>query len=228
MQRLVLLAACAAIFVLAGTAGAEEEESPVDGFHYFLGASAGFPVSHSSDAFKVGAGVTLGVGYRFTRRLAIQADYFYSSYGIKSDLLPDAAARLTGSQRWQASTLDLSLDLIPPEHVVSLRILAGSGIYWRHVAIEQITGVELATFCAPYAFFCFPSPTPTTQTIGAKSSVDLGFNGGFNLGFSLGYPTRIYVEPRFHYIRGPVIETPSGPRRANGYYVPVVLGFRYF
>ncbi len=206
----------------------EEEKSFLGGFHYFLAGGTGIPISNSSDFFDIGWGASLGVGFRFTDRLAAQVDYMYSSYDIKSDIIPDHAAGIVGNQRLQWSTLNVSYEFVPSGNIVNIRAHAGPGIYWRRVSIEEVTGVESVTFCAPGTFVCYPSPTTTTEVIGARSSTDFGLNFGFNLSVSLGYPTRIYLEPRFHFIFGPIIETPSGARRANGYFIPVVLGFDYF
>lgn len=224
-RSLVLLLALALTSTETARAG-QAEESPLGGAYYFVGASAGIPTSRSADVFKVGPGVTLGVGYRFTERFSAQVDYLFSSYGLKSDLIEQSD--LTGSQRLQWSTLDASYELLPPDKIISVRILAGPAIYWRRVSIEEISGVELVTFCSPYTFFCFPSPTPTTTVLGSRSSSDFGFNAGLKLGVSLGYPTQLYLESRFHFIYGPQVETESGTRRANGYFLPVILGFNYF
>ncbi len=228
MRRFVLLAVFLAVALVGSASAGEEEKSPLAGFNYFLGGSAGVPASQSSEAFYVGWGITGGVGYHFHGRLNLQADYLYSSYNVRSDLIPETGASLTGVQRMQWSTVDVGFDVIEPGRVVSLKVLAGPGIYFRTVSIEQITGVQLVTFCSPGTFFCFPTPTPTTTVLGARSSIDPGGNLGFKLGFSLGFPTQIYLEARFHFIYGPLIDIGTGTRRANGYYFPIVVGFQYF
>jgi hypothetical protein len=230
MGRLgVLLLAASSLSTSAATPAADAaEESPLGGFHYFVGAHATLPAFASSKTFDFAAGVTIGVGYRFNTRLAATVDYLYGFHRLKKDLIPDPAVKLTGGQRLQWSTLDISYELTPPRQRVSLSIMAGAGVYWRRVSIEQITGVELVPFCSPATFVCFQSPQPATSLLGARSSTDGGLNAGLNVAVSLGYPIQVFVEPRFHFIFGPVVDTPTGPQRAYGYYLPIVFGFHYF
>ncbi len=206
----------------------DEPDNPFGGFNYFIGAGVGVPTFEPAQLFNPGLGLMVGIGYHLTRRLTLQADYAYTSYRLESDLLPDTEAVLTGGQRMHWTTLVARFELLRPQRALNLTLVGGPGLYWRRISIEQVTGVQLVTFCSPGSFACYPSPTPVTDVLGERSSFDFGLSAGLNLSVSLGYPVRIFLEPRFHFILGPLVETDSGPRRANGYYVPIVLGFQYF
>ncbi|MGZ3460029.1 MAG: outer membrane beta-barrel protein [Archangium sp.] len=188
------------------------------------GGGAAIPISDAGGRFKTGDGAEVGVTYNFTRRLGLQAEYAYTSYDIQANVL--SSNGVEGNHSMQYGDLNAIYNVLPARPL-GLYVLGGPGVYHRRVKISQFVGTGFAPYCDPWLFFCYSTPVSVEQVLGSRGKTDFGLDAGAGVSLRLfGGPMHLYLEGRYHYIFGGTIDTPSGPRRATGQYLPLVLGFR--
>ncbi|MCP3161865.1 outer membrane beta-barrel protein [Myxococcus qinghaiensis] len=207
------------------TAGFIEEEPPVAGsFTFNLGIGIVFPTFETNSRFKEGWAFLLGAGYHLTERIGVVAEYQYSDYDLKSDLLADSS--FSGDHIMQYGDLNLLIGLAPRGRF-GLYLTGGPGLYYRKVEVTQFAGTAIVPVCDPWLLFCDSEVVPVDAVIGSRSTTDFGLNGGVGVSYRIYGPMRVYLEARYHYIFGPEYSTPTGSRRANGQYLPINLGLRF-
>lgn len=215
------------LFLAPGRALAEASPkgSPFGGFTWSVGAGPAVPVFDASKYFPAGGQLNLGLGYRVLERLTVQVDYFYSNYGITADILEPGA--FTATHTLQAGSLNFLVSVLPRSDTFDLYVVAGPGVYGRTIEISSVTGDPVPTFCDPALLLCITSVAPAAGPLAKATKADPGLNAGFGMSLSLGIPVRLFLDVRVHFIWG-TIDTPDGPRTANGQYIPISVGFRYF
>lgn len=188
------------------------------------GGGTALPISDAGGRFKTGGGAQVGVTYRFTKQLGLQAEYSITRYGIQANVLQSQGVE--GRHILQYGDLNAVYDVLPARPL-GIYVLGGPGIYYRSVKISQFAGTGFAPYCDPWLFICYNQPVAVEQVIGSRSRTDFGLNAGVGVSLRLfGGPMKLYLEGRYHYIFGGNIDTPSGPRKTTGQYLPIVLGFR--
>ncbi|MGC4113251.1 MAG: hypothetical protein QM765_00940 [Myxococcales bacterium] len=105
--------------------------------------------------------------------------------------------------------------------------MGGPGFYGRTVEISSVAGAPVPTVCDASLLLCSAGTAPFNAQLAKQTLVGFGVMGGIGASVSLGIPVRLFLESRFHFIWGN-IKTPSGSVVANGQYVPITLGFRFF
>lgn len=214
-----------ALPLLLGAPRARASEELNTHWRFGVGGSASVPISDAGGHFKTGAGVQVVVGYELTRRLAVQAEGFYSTYTVKANALQ--ARSIQGDHDMRYGALAANLEVL---HAQNLGVYAvgGPGLYYRRVRLNAIADTAPGSpFCDPWLFTCLGTGVPTTEAVRSVSSTDFGLNVGVGATLRYAGPLRLYVEARYHYILGPKFDTPSGTRRANGMYLPFILGVRF-
>lgn len=193
---------------------------------FYAGGGAAIPISDAGGRFLTGNGGQVGVMYKLTRRLGVQAEYSYSRYGIQSDVLQ--SQNVEGNHTLQYGGLNVIYTVLPARPF-GVYVLGGPGLYYRQVEITRVVATAPVPFCDPWLFLCFSQPVDFSQVLGSRSRTDFGLNAGAGVSLRLfGGPMHLYLEGRYHYLFGGTIDTPDGPRRATGQYLPLVLGFRLF
>jgi opacity protein-like surface antigen len=188
------------------------------------GAGAALPISDAGGRFQTGNGGLVGVTYKLSRRLGVQAEYSYTRYDIQSDVLQ--SQEVEGNHSLQYGDLNVVYTVLPARPV-GVYVLGGPGLYHRRVEITQVVATAPVPFCDPWLFVCFSQPVEFSEVLGSRSRTDFGLNAGVGVSLRLfGGPMHLYLEGRYHYLLGGTIDTPAGPRRASGQYLPLVLGFR--
>lgn len=202
----------------------DEQETLVPRVGFNIGGGLSIPISDAGDRFQTGGVFQIGATYNFTRRLGVQAEYLYSGYAIQDDVL--SATGTNGNHSMQYGNLN-AVYTVMPARPFGVYVLGGPGIYRRRVEVTQFAGVGLVPYCDPWLYFCYSEPVAIEQVLGARSKTDFGLNVGVGVSLRLlGGPIRLYAEGRYHYIFGGNIDTPAGPRAADGQYLPLVLGLR--
>jgi len=163
-------------------------------------------------------------GYELMERLALQGEFFQSTYNVQSDVLE--ANDVEGDHTLRYGGLGAVFQFLPKGRV-GLYALGGPGLYYRRVRITRVEGVTSMPFCDPWLFTCFSNAVPVGETLGSISSMDFGLNVGVGVTLRYAGPLRVFAEARYHYLFGPEFNTPSGPRRATGMYLPFVFGVRF-
>lgn len=205
--------------------GPEESETLVPLVGFNIGGGVSIPLGSTSNDFDVGGALQLGVTYNFSRRLGVQAEYLYSGYRIQSTVLNSSGA--DGHHSMQYGDLNAVFKVFP-SRPVGLYVLGGPGLYYRRVEITQFAGTALVPYCDPWLFICYTTPVAVDQVIGLRSRTDFGLNVGLGVDLRIYEgPLHLYLEGRYHYIFSGNIDTPSGPRKADGQYLPLVLGLRF-
>ncbi len=206
-------------------AEASPKGSPVGAFTWSIGAGPSVPVFEASKHFPAGGQLNLGLGYHVLDRLTGQADYLYSNYGIMADILKPGNFNATHTV--QAGNLNFLVSILPRSDSFDLYVVAGPGVYGRTIEITSIAGNPVPTFCDPALLLCLTSTAPAAGPLAKATKADPGLDAGFGMSFSLGIPVRLFLDVRAHFIWG-TVNTPDGPRKANGQYIPISVGFRYF
>jgi hypothetical protein len=105
--------------------------------------------------------------------------------------------------------------------------LAGGGMYHRTVSLTT-PDVGFTTYCDPFWYVCYPTPTEINRVIGERSTWNPGVNAGGGVAIRMGHAAAFYIEARWHFAWGPTFTTLTGEeQRANGEYFPVTFGFKF-
>lgn len=207
------------------TVGFEEGAGPVRHFTFNVGGGLSFPISDANDRFDTGGGFQVGAGFQFLRNLAINAEYLYTAYDVKSEVL--SSSGVEGNHFMQYGALNAVVDLLPRNRF-GIYLIGGPGLYYRKVEVTQFAGVAAVPYCDPWLLYCTASAVPVSEVLGSRSTTDFGLNAGLGLTVRIYGDLRLYLEGRYHYIFGPEFTGESGVSdRADGQYVPLMFGLRY-
>jgi opacity protein-like surface antigen len=220
-----------ALLAVAGSASAQDE-GPVS---VNVGGGFTIPYSDLKDAFGTGGNFGIGVNFRVSPMLIVQAQYGYNRLGSK-DLSPSAGTLPQGVVTSIPLTAnhtmhdgDFNLLIGPPlkDRAAAPYGLVGAGVYHRTVNITT-PALGLATVCDPWLLICYPTPVAVDQIVGERSSNDFGFNVGGGVSVRVTDSTKFYAEIRYIHTYGPSFTDGTGvSRSANGNYFPFTFGLRF-
>jgi opacity protein-like surface antigen len=199
----------------------EPSPSPIYGF---IAGGASFPISNVGDRFETGYAFTGGVGFNVHRFVGVQLDAFWSHHSVKGDVFD--TTDLDANHRMQYGTLDVVFNGVRSGPLTAY-VLGGGGVYYRRVELTSFVGTAVVPVCDPYLFYCFADAVPVEGVLGSRSSTDFGLNGGIGLSLRVASGLKLYLEGRYHYIFGPEFTEGGEGGRANGEYIPVMLGLRF-
>ncbi|RKH10842.1 hypothetical protein D7Y13_23205 [Corallococcus praedator] len=211
----------------ADTAGFTTQgmELPEQHYMFNVGGGLSFPISDAGDRFETGGGFQLGAGYQFHRSFGLMAEFFYSGYDIRPEVLTGAG--VDGNHYMQYGSLNAVWNVIP-RSPLGFYVIAGPGLYYRKVELTQLAGVATIPYCDPWLYYCATDVVPVSEIIGSRSSTDFGLSGGVGVTLKINGDLRLYVEGRYHYIFGSSFDVAGGDtRKATGQYIPVNFGIRY-
>lgn len=203
----------------------QEEQTWVPRIGFNIGGGISIPISNAGSRFETGGAFQLGGTYSFSSRLGVQAEYLYSSYSVQSAVLDEN--NVQGNHVMQYGDLNAVYKLVRPRPF-GVYLVGGPGLYYRKVTLTELTGTALVPYCDPWLFVCYGQSVPVGDVLGTRSRLDFGLNAGVGVALRLmGGPISLYAEARYHYIFSGNIDTPAGPKKASGQYLPIVLGFRF-
>lgn len=221
-NRFVWLAAGALLPVLAAPpapAGAGD----VGGY---LGLGGGFPTGEARNSFDSGWNLTGGVAFDTSHHLGFQLDYTFSRYGLNGGYF--VGTDLDGNHQQQ--NIFLNVVLFPGGHDDDgVYLLAGGGASHRRVEITRFEGFRGGIVCNPLWLVCFPGVVPIERVVGSRSTWDPGVNVGLGYQFDTGSDVKVFIEARYHYVRGDEFENAETglSERATTQNVTVAAGFRF-
>lgn len=159
--------------------------------------------------------ITLGGGYKVSRRVAIGGQVMYNGFGVGTRVLRELAVPNGNAHLW-AFTAEPRLDLAPG-HKVSPYLIGGVGYYRRVVQFTQPTTI---TVIVSDPFFGFvPVLIPADKVLGTIVHDGIGGSAGFGFNIPIGNAGgKFFTEARFHYS-----DTDGIPLRM----VPLTIGIRF-
>jgi opacity protein-like surface antigen len=211
------------LFVLPATAGAQDRR-----FHASLGGGATPLFDTLGDGFGTGWGPSLGVSWDISDRAALQFDYDYRYFTLKSDL-DQAAGLYDANHKVNQLAFGIVGNMAPSDSRVRPYVVGGPGFYHRKVEVTQYAGTGI--ICDPWIYLC--GTYPIEEVIGSRGGWDFGFHVGGGVGFKFAEEAELFFEVRYHYVWGPETQptaTPvstSGPQKVNGQYLPITFGLRF-
>ena len=213
-KKQALLAVLVATVALSGRAQDDER-------HFTLNAGAGFSplVGQISDRLNNGWNVTVGGGYRFTRRIEANLQFTYNGFGVKPVVLQEAnvpGANSANSHLWSI-TVDPKLRLHPSGRVDPY-FTGGVGYYRRTIQFTQPSVAPVDIFDPLFGFFFFPTLVPANIVLGNITRGGVGGNLGLGFDFPFVGGTRVFTEAKYQYA-----DTGSIPTRM----IPLTLGVRW-
>lgn len=201
--------------------------------HLAFETGGGFnaPTSGSTPYITWGGNFTAGVGYRFTPRLSLMAEYQIIDDKLPGGLIAETRANGGNAHIW-SFTLDPVLDLFPGR-TNDFYVTGGGGFYRK---MTNFTDPALVDYCDYYYYYC--GPGVANVVVGHFSSNQ----GGWNIG--AGYTHKIagtydngrmklYAEARYLDVLNPAVIgiTPNGLGTttvgADTKLVPVTFGVRW-
>ncbi len=190
-----------------------------------IGGEMSIPVGPTANRFDIGWGFTLGATFSPSRFWGIQGEYQFSYYGVRPGLL--GLDGLSGYHYLHYFDLNFVGRPVTSDRF-EIYVLAGPGLYYRRVAITQVTGVAVVPYCDPYLFICYNTAVPAESVIAARDAWGFGVDAGVGVAFGLVSTARLYLEARYHYVFGPEFTNAAGQsQRADGQYLPLVLGVKF-
>jgi hypothetical protein len=194
MSRIMRTVASFAIMFTAGAAAAPAQDTkPIT---FGLGAGASLPTGPFRDRADRGYVITGSAAHRFgTTPLGLRAEILYSRYGLTDKYLGRFQGADNGDASLWGGTVDLTLNL-PRVAKVRPYLLAGGGVYRRHIQVNRIDGEELVAVYDPFFGF-YPEASQDEATVHARTATKFGLNGGAGITFPLAR-MHAFVESRYH------------------------------
>lgn len=225
ISRIVVGAAVA--WLAAGAPARAQDNKQVN-----LLVSAGLTYPQAEIKEKFGRGYNLGVGIVFNLKphLGIQFDYVYNGFPSQKVVLPvDPPITVDLRHNMQAGLFDLVYRLGPRKNRFGAYVLGGPALYTRRTSLTTPGTGTIPGFCDIYYLVCYPPvEVPVDDIVGARRSTDIGFNVGGGVNIRPGGGVVIFVEARYHAMRGPEFTLPDGTtQQAKGRYVPITVGLRF-
>jgi opacity protein-like surface antigen len=225
-MRNVLVVAAIALVVAAQPVRAQDRKA----VNLLVGVGPTYPQSEIKEKF--GRGYNLGVGIVFNLKpyLGLQLDYFYNGFPRQQVILPGETPALVDlSHNMQAGLFDVVVRLGPRNGHLGVYFLGGPAIYTRRISLTTPGTGTLPGFCDPSWLVCYPpTEVPVEDVVGANRSTDIGVNIGGGVNIRPGGGVVIFVEARYHAMRGPEFTLPDGTKQqAKGRYVPITFGLRF-
>lgn len=225
MRRMLASLAGALILTAAPPALGAPADGDLKRIILNFGGGVGFPLGDTAKRFNIGGNVVAGIGFNFSNHVGAQFEYLYSWYALKAGELEGVS--LSGTGTAQYGDLNLVVNLTGPDDKIGAYLIGGPGLYRRKVKITKAEGTATVPICDPWLFACLPAESTVSSVVGSRSTTDFGLNAGVGITFSIVGLARLYLEARYHYVWGPTFETPTGPKRADGQFLPMVLGLRF-
>jgi opacity protein-like surface antigen len=195
-----------------------------------VGVGFTVPQAEVRQDFGTGYNFDVGIVFNIKRYLGVQLDYNYNGFGSrKVDLPGETPTRVDLKHNMQAALFDIVFRVGPRRGHVGLYGLGGPGVYTRRVSLTTPGTGTLPGFCDPYWYVCYPPvEVPVEDVVGAHRSTDLGFNVGGGINIRPGGGIVIFIEARYHRMRGPEYTLQNGTtQQASGWYAPITFGLRF-
>ena len=222
----------AAAVLLAVAVPAKAQDSPVS---INIGGGFTIPYSDLKDAFGTGGNFEIGVNFRVSPVLKIQAQYGYTRLGSK-DLAPNVATPtgvfsssipLSAHNTLHDGDFNLLIGQAQKDKAAVPYGIVGLGVYHQIVNVTT-PSIGVGTVCDPWLLICYPTAVPVDQIIGERTNTAFGYNLGAGVSFRMTDTSKFYAEIRYVHTYGPSFTTPAGASvKANGNYFPFVFGFRF-
>ena len=203
--------------------------------HFTIGGGMSKPVADVAERFRTGGAFALGLTFEPESAIGLQVEYGFNSFNGPETRIPLMATPFAAAT---------SSAVIESTHKVHFFVanamlrttgtprfapygIAGGGMYHRTVSLTT-PDVGFTTYCDPYWYVCYPTPTEVDRVIGDRSTWDPGINAGGGVAIRLGPAAAFYIESRWHYTWGPKIADDTGAeQRANAQFFPLTFGFKF-
>lgn len=216
----------------AAPVGAQERK-----FQVIVGGGYTPAVSDLRDSVADGFNFNLGFIFNVTDTVGIETEYSFNGFGQKRLAIPVSATPV-GPGTPADFFAETKLHVVGVNVIVTPKVggraapylIAGAGVYNRPITVTTPTVGYVPGYCNPYWYICVPGESvPVNTLIGTRSSTDFGGDVGGGLSFVFGENATMYVEARYHYVRGPEVTNPAtgASLRANGKFLPITVGFRF-
>jgi len=185
------------------------------------------PVKSTAEVMAAGWGATGGVGYNFSSRNAVVAEFLwnrmYPSAGTLQPLQATSSqlGKLDGNSNLYALTGNYRYEF--RGRPLGTYLIGGSGWYYRKnwLSRDIITGP--GTVCTPawlwWGFACASGMVTPNQRVATTSTNAWGANAGVGVTLGVGEGSyRIYTEARYHYVPTKNVKTQ---------FIAITVGIRY-
>jgi hypothetical protein len=183
--------------------------------HLAVEGGGGFtaPLGNSSNSLTWGWNFRGGLGWKFTPKLALMAEYEFDRNKIPTPILEQV-----GEPGGNVHTWSLTLDPVW-NYKTSGRVggyITGGGGFYRQLTSFTEPAIAQGIFCS--YFYCYPYYYNTTVVVSHYSSNQGGLNIG--TGFTFGHfdHARLFTEARYEWLNTPGRSTQI---------IPVTFGLRW-
>ena len=194
-------------------------------------------VSDLRDSVADGFNFNLGLLFNVTDTFGIETEYSFNGLGQKQLTIPvsptpvDSATPAEFFAETNLHVVGVNIVVTPYRGGrAAPYLIAGGGVYHRPITITTPTVGYVPGYCNPYWYICVPGEAvPVNTVIGNRSATNVGVDVGGGMSFAFGENATMYMEVRYHYVRGPeVTNSVTGESlRANGKFLPITVGFRF-
>jgi len=225
------LAIAGFILSLPTVAGAQqpaEPTAPQSRIVWHVGSGSAITLGETRDRFGNGVLAVLGATYETSRGLDVQFEYGATWHDLKGEFFE--LPTFDGNQQLQYVDFNVRMPLTPAERTLRFYVVGGPGFYWRNVEITRPGGGS-SPLCDPYLLLC--REDGSTVELGSRSSWGVGVSLGGGITLPVSESLTLYVESRFHFIRGPELDVPAALQgtvrsaKANGHFMPIAIGLRF-
>jgi hypothetical protein len=229
LAALTLLQVC---WIIVGRA--QDVNLPVN---VHIGVGFGVPVSNTSTFAGLSGSFQVGAGPNISKHNSVFGEFMWQGLpanrkvlvaianapNVNPSIVSNPVTNLLPSTNLYALTANYKYHM--EGHRYGFYIVAGGGWYYRHIALNNYT-IQPGTVCEPvwdwYGYTCVNGLVSTENTLATHGVSSGGVNGGGGVTINLShgdYPTKFYMEARYHY-------SPQGGRVPTEV-VPVTFGLRW-
>lgn len=193
------------------------------------GGGTNGPTSDSSDYITWGGNLTLGAGYRFSKRLSVLTEYQFIDDKLPGRIISEAGATGGNAHIWSL-TLAPVVDLFPAR-TNDFYVTGGGGFYRK---VTNFTDPQSVIFCDNFGF-C--EQGVQNEVVGHFSSNQGGWNIGAGFTHKLGGFTgegraKLFAEVRYLDVLTPAVNSsPNGlgttTVAADTKLIPITFGIRW-
>jgi len=224
-MRLVKSIVLGAAVLVGLPAAASAQPRPI---HVTFGGGPTFLAGVVGDHFSTGWGPAIGVTFEGpNHRLGFQFEYAFRRFHSEN-IVDNIGGVFTAHHDTHQLDFNLTMNLTHADSKVRVYAVAGPGMYYRNITIEEYVGSGYV--CDPFWYIC--GSYPITSVLGTRGGWDFGFNVGGGVGFKLGDDdnAEFTIESRYHYVVGPEVGgslSNGTTTKADGHYIPLTFGFRF-
>jgi hypothetical protein len=217
-MKIIITASCCAL-LFAGSLSAQPQWPWLDQIAFNVGGGINEPFLTTKTNLSLGWNAQVGIGYNFTRHLALMAEIEYDQFHITDKAL-NTLGTPQGYPGGHLKNESITIDPVwhfHPKGVWDVYAIGGGGAFSR---TQSLTRPTIATATGTNPFFGFNTPGyPSSQTALDYTVHKPGVDVGFGMSIKVAWNFKLYAEAKYNRVFAGSLK--------NMDYMPISIGVRW-